>query len=108
MKSSVKKVVVALIFHRYFNFTPKDFIPAKEFQYAHICFVYAIKLDLANKTCFVCNNSWINPKGISTCATVVNGTSVQHLEIIAEPQGLPVQTGDIGNSFILAETTEKV
>ena len=68
--------------------------------------MYAIKPELVLKSCLVCNSSTINLRGLSTRATVVKGIYIQLLDIIAELQGLPVLTGDIGNAFIQAKTAE--
>jgi len=56
----------------------------------------------------VCNGCRVNPRGLSTCTTVVKGILVCLLDLIAESQGLEVLCGDIGNAFIQALTKEKV
>jgi len=107
-QESVSKEVGALLFHECFHFLSSKFKPSKDYQYAHLHFVYAIKPDLVHKSRLVCNGSTVDPRGLSTRATVVKGISVRLLDIIAESQGLRVLTGDVGNAFIQANTAERV
>ena len=107
-QDAVTKEVGALIHHKCFKFMPKDFKPPQDYQYCRLHFVYEVKTDLRQKARLVCDGSRVDPKGLSTRATVVKGISVRLLDIIAESQGLKVECGDIGNAFIQAETLEKV
>ena len=108
-QDAVKKEVAALIQHGCFEFhDSKGFKPSDDFQYCHLHFVYEVKTDLRQKARLVCNGSTVDPKGLSTRATVVKGISVRLLDLIAEAQGLEVLCGDIGNAFIQATTNEKV
>ena len=107
-QDSVKKEVGALIQHGCFKFMPKDFKPPKDYQYCRLHFVYEVKTDLRQKSRLVCDGSRVDPKGLSTRATVVKGISVRLLDLIAESQSLKVLCGDIGNAFIQANTQEKV
>ena len=50
----------------------------------------------------------VDPRGLSTRATVVKGISVRLLSVIAHRDGLIELCGDIGNAFIQATTKEKV
>ncbi len=57
----------------------------------------------------MCNGSQqVDPRGLSTRATVVKTVSVRLLDVIAAAQNLEVLTGDIGNAFIQANTKEKI
>ena len=107
-QDAVKKEVTALIHFGCFAFMGKDFKPASGYQYCRLHFVYAIKNDMQFKARLVCDGSRIDPRGLSTRATVVKGISVRLLDIIAESQSLRILTGDIGNAFIQAKTNEKV
>ena len=66
--------------------------------------VYDVKLDLTYKAKLVCGGSRVDPRGLSTRATVVKGVSVCLLDIIADFQNIKVMTGDICNTFIQAYT----
>ena len=70
--------------------------------------MYDIKLDLTYKARLVCDGSRVDPRGLSTLATVVKGISVRLLDLIADSQNLQVLCGDIGNAFIQANTKEKI
>lgn len=67
-----------------------------------------MKPDLRYKARLVCDSSRVDPRGLSTRATVVKGISVRLLDVIADSQDLKVLTGDIGNAFIQATTNEKI
>ena len=70
--------------------------------------MYDIKPDLTYKARLVCDGSRVDPRGLSTRATVVKGISVRLLDLIADSQNLQVLCGDIGNAFIQANTKEKI
>ena len=105
---AVEKEVAALIMHGCFDFKSPDFKPPSDFQYCRLHFVYEIKSDLRQKARLVCDGSRIDPRGLSTRATVVKGASFRLLDIIADAQDLTVVCGDIGNAFIQANTNEKI
>ena len=69
--------------------------------------MYDIKPDLTYKARLVCDGSRVDPRGLSTHATVVKGISVRLLDLIADSQNLKVLCGDIGNAFIQAHTKER-
>ena len=69
--------------------------------------MYDIKNDLTYKARLVCNRSQVDPRGLSTRATIVKSISVRLLDLIADALGLRVLCGDIGNAFIQAMTKEK-
>ena len=60
------------------------------------------------KARLVCDDSRVDPKGLSTRATVVKNVSVRLLDVIADSQNLNVLCGDIGNAFIQAQTKENI
>ena len=107
-QAAVHKEVAALIHHRCFDFHSPDFKPPTGFQYVRLNLVYDVKADSTYKARLVCDGSRVDPKGLSTRATVVKGVSVRLLDLIADSQNLSVLTGDIGNAFIQAHTKEKI
>jgi len=106
-QEAVEKEVAALVMHGCFDFKSPDFKPSGEYQYCRLHFVYEVKNDLRQKARLVCDGSRVDPRGLSTRATVVKGVSVRLLDLIADAQDLEVICGDIGNAFIQAETNEK-
>ena len=70
--------------------------------------MYEIKTDLRHKARLVCDGSRVDPRGLSTWATIVEGISVRLLDLITDAQDLKVLCGDIGNAFIQATTQEKI
>ena len=97
-----------MIHHRCFDFHSPDFKPPTGFQYVRLNLVYDVKADSTYKARLVCDGSRVDPKGLSTRATVVKGVSVRLLDLIADSQNLSVLTRDIGNAFIQAHTKEKI
>ena len=69
--------------------------------------VYEIKQDLRQKACLVVQGCKVDPRGLSTRATVVKGVSVRLLNIISHTDNLTMLAGNIGNVFIQARTKEK-
>jgi Reverse transcriptase (RNA-dependent DNA polymerase). len=94
------KEIAALIHHKCFEFKSAKFKPSADYQYAPLCLVYDIKSDLRYKARLVVQGHRDDPRGLSTCATVVKGISVRLLDVIAHHQGLRVLTGDVGNAFM--------
>ena len=107
-QQAVEKEVSALIMHSCFDFKSADYKPSAEYQYCRLHLVYDIKSDLTYKARLVCNGSQVDPRGLSTRATVVKTISVRLLDLIADAQGHEVLCGDIGNAFIQAHTKEKI
>ena len=56
----------------------------------------------------ICDGSQVDPRGLSTRATVVKGISVRLLYIIADSQNFKDLTGKIGNAFIQAHVKENI
>ena len=70
--------------------------------------MYDVKPDLTHKTRLVCDGSRVDPRGLSTRATVVKGVFVRLIDIIADYQNLKVMKGDIFNAFIQSHTKENI
>ena len=96
----MKEAVTALIFYQYFDFKSPNFKPSSDYQFCRLHLVYDIKPDLTYKARLVCDGSRVDPRGLSTRATVVKGISVRFLDLIADSQNLQVLCGDIRNEFI--------
>ena len=62
--------------------------------------MYDIKPDIPYKAHLVCDGSCVDPRGLSTRATVLKSVSVHLLDLIVDSQDLQVMGGDIGNAFI--------
>ncbi len=100
--------MTALLFHECFDFKSPDYKSSSEYQFYRLYFVYDVKPDFRFKARLVCNESRVDPKGLSTRATVVKGISVRLMDVITNSQGLSVLCGDVGNASIQAMTNEKV
>ena len=70
--------------------------------------VYDIKPDLTHKARLVYDGSRVDPRGLSTRATVDKGVYVCLLYIITDSQDPNIMTRDIGNVFIQAHTKENI
>jgi Reverse transcriptase (RNA-dependent DNA polymerase). len=106
-QEAVMKEIAALIHHKCFEFKSTKFMPSADYQYALLCLVYDIKSDLCYKARLVVQGHRVDPRGLSTRATVVKGILVRLLDVIAHHQGLQVLIGDVGNVFIQVFTKEK-
>ena len=106
-QDAVKKEISALIYHRCFEFKNPGYKPPSDYQFAHMRLVYDVKPDGRCKARLVIRGDRIDPRGLSTRATVVKTVSVRTLDIIADLYGLQILQGDIGNAFIQAKTKEK-
>ncbi len=107
-QDAVEKEVAALIFHKCFEFKDPTYKPSSEYQFARLNLVFEVKQDLRRKMRLVIMGNLVDPRGLSTRATVVKGISVRLLSVIAHRDGLIELCGDIGNAFIQATTKEKV
>ena len=107
-QEAIEQEFNALVMHGCFDFKTPNYKPPTDYQYARLHFVYDIKSDLRYKARLVCNGNQVDPRGLSTRATVVKTISVRLLDLIASAQGLKVLCGDIGNAFIQATTNEKI
>lgn len=107
-QDAVQKEIAALIFHKCFEFKSPTFKPSADYQYARLNLVFEVKQDLRQKMRLVIMGNLVDPRGLSTRATVVKGISVRLLSVIAHRDGLTELCGDIGNAFIQATTNEKV
>ena len=107
-QAAVEKEMGALIMHNCFDFKPPTFKPGSDYQYAPLNMIFEVKNDLRRKARLVVLGYKVDPRGLSTRATVVKGISVRLLSVIAHRDGLTELCGDIGNAFIQAKTKEKV
>ena len=103
-KNYVSKEITALIHHKYFDFKSPDFKPSRKYQYVRLHLVYDVKPGLTTKARLVFYGSPVDPRGLSTRATVVKVISVILLDIIADFQHIKVLKRDIGNAFIQDHT----
>ena len=94
--------------HDFFDFKTSNRKPSADYQYCRLHFVYDIKSDLRYKARLVCDGNQVDPRGMSTRATVVKAVFARLLDLIANAQGLKVLCGDIGNAFIQVTTNEKI
>jgi len=104
---AIAKEVAALLHHGCFEFKQAGYKPPRDYQRAPLKMIYDVKPDGTYKARFVVQGCRVDPRGLSTRATVVKSISVRTLDIIAEHFGLKVTTGDIGNAFVQAHTKEK-
>ena len=104
----MSKEIAAISHHKYFDFKSPDFKPSWEYQYVRLHLVYDIKPDLTTKARLVCDGSQVEPRELSTWATVVKWISARLIDIIADSQNLKVLTGDIGYAFIKAHTKDNI
>ena len=102
-QDAILKEIAALIMHECFDFKTPDYKPSTGYQYCRLNLIYDIKPDLTYKARLVCDGSQVDPRGLSTRATVVKNISVRLLDVIADAQHLEVMVGDIGNAFIQAQ-----
>ena len=107
-QQAVEKEVGALIQHNCFDFKTPDFKPSTDYQYCRLHLVYDAKADLTYKARLVCNGKQVDPRGLSTRATVVKTISVRLLDLIANVQYLKVLCCDIDNVCIHANTKENI
>ena len=108
-QATVEKEMAALIYHGCFKLQPPaGFKPASDYQFAPLQMVYDVKADLTRKARHVVMGNVVDPRGLSTRATVVKGIYVRLLNVIAHRDGLKMLCGDIGNAFIQATTREKI
>ena len=75
-------------------------LSANGYQYCRLNLIYDIKPDLTYKARLVCDGSQVDPRMLSTRATMVNNISVRFLDVIADAQQLEVIVDDIGNALI--------
>ena len=87
------------------------FKPPSEYRFVDytLCMIFVnIKLDLTYKARLCCDGSRVDPRGLSARNTVVKGVPFRFLYLIADSQDLQVLCGDIGNTFVQANTKENI
>ena len=73
------------------------------------CFIiFSVKMDLIRKARFVADGYMIAPPTSMTYASVVSRESVQIAFLLAALNNVDILTGDIGNAYLNAFTTEKI
>ena len=70
-QEAVENEVDVLIQHGCFDFKTSNYKLPSNYQYCRLHFVYDIKSDLKYKARLVCNDDQVDPRGMSTRATVV-------------------------------------
>ena len=70
--------------------------------------IYEVKQGGFRKARLVVGGHLVDPRGISTCSTIIKGVSVCLLDVIAHRDNLKVLCGDVGNAFVTAPCLEKV
>lgn len=107
-QDAIKKEIGALLELECFDVQEEGYRPPEDYQYVRMHLVYDVKVDLRKKARLVCDGSRVDPRGLTTRATVVKGISVRLLDLIANHWNKKILTGDIGNAFVQSKTEEKV
>ena len=107
-KEAYQKEIVSLVSLGCFDFHPPDSKPGQEYQFVKLTMIYEVKQDGRHKAYLVAGRHLVDPRGISTCSTIVKGVSVCFLDVIAHCDNLKVSCGDIGNAFVIAPCPEKL
>ena len=71
-----------------FDFKTPDYKSPTDYQCCRLHLGYEIKPDLIYKARLVSNGSQVDPKGLSTRATIVKSISARLLDLIADALGL--------------------
>ena len=91
-----------------FEFQPKDYSPAKEYQKTTLMMIMNVKQDLKHKCRLVAGGHLIDALNHDIYSTTVKSISVKLLQVIAHKANLEILRGDIGNAYVNAYTNEKV
>ena len=67
-----------------------------------------VKMNLTRKTRFVAGGHMTNPLTSMTYVNVVSHDSVRIAVLLASPNDIDIFTGDIGNSYLSAYTTNNI
>ena len=106
---SMMKEMTALDESGCFEYYPPKHKFGKDYQYAPLRIIFDVKKeDLRRKSRLVAGGHVVNSDMYQSYASVVQTRTVRLLETVAVNEGLDVVTGDIGNAFVQAFTTEKV
>ena len=91
-----------------FEFQPKYYSPAKEYQKTTLMMIMNVKQDLRHKCRLVAGGHLINALDHDIYSTAVKSIRVKLLQVIAHKANLEILCGDIGNSYVNAYTNKKV
>ena len=102
---AIKKEMSALEASGVWEFYPPHFRPSKDYQYAPLQMIFDIKQeDLRHKARLVSGGHVVESSMWESYSSVVQQRSIRILETVALNEGLSFVTGDIGNTFVQAET----
>ena len=106
---AIEKEMASLKKMECFKYKEPGFIPFTDFQKTKLRFHFTIKQDGRHKSCLVVGGHLVAfMDGIRSHSTIVKGTSVQLLDLIAHRDKLISLCDDIGNAFITSPCLEKV
>ena len=91
-----------------FKFKPKDDRPPVGFKQIRCHLIFDVKMDLTRKARFVAGGHMTDPPTSMTYASVVSRESVRLAFLLASLNDQNILTGDVGNAYLNANTTEKV
>ena len=91
-----------------FEFQPKDYSPAKEYQKTTLMMIMNLKQDLRHKCRLVAGGHLIDTIDHYIYSTTVKSISVKLIKVIAYKSNLEILCGNIGNVYVNAYTNEKV
>ena len=92
----------------YFEFQPKNYSPAKEYQKTTLMITMKVKQDLRHKCRLVVGGHLIDALDYDIYSTTVKSISVKILQVIAHKSSLDFFCGNIGNAYVNAYTNKKV
>ena len=96
---AIRKENASLLALDCFEFQAPDYKPSSEFQWTRLSMIFEVKQDGRRKARLVAGGHLVDPKGISSRSTVVKGTSVRLINLIAHRENLQILCGDIGNAL---------
>lgn len=94
--------------HKTFLFLPPRSIPPERYQEAPLRMIFSVKPDLRCKARLVVGGHKVDSTEYNCHSSVVQLRSIRLLNVIAKVQGLECLAGDICNTYINAETKEKI
>ena len=87
-----------------FEFLPKDYSPAKEYQKTTLMTIMNVKQYLRHKCRLVTGRHLIDALDHDIYSTTVKSISVKLLQVIVHKANLEILCGDIGNAYVNAYT----
>ncbi len=104
----MKKEINSIQEHGTLIYLPPGVDAPEGYQEAPLRMIFDIKPDLRRKARLVAGGHKVNSEGHSSYSSVVRLDSIRLLNVIAKAQGLKVLAGDVGNTYLNADTNEKV